>query len=114
MRVCSSNGLQQVLPHLSAAVIESVQRSEEGVVIRTRSRTSSARCPCCEERSVRIHGRYERRLRDAPLDGVPVVIVLLIRRFKCLTAGCPAVTFAEKILGLTSPHSRYTRYCAAS
>ncbi|MFF8717721.1 ISL3 family transposase [Streptomyces sp. NPDC015184] len=108
MRVCTSNGLQQVLPHLSAVVIESVQRSGEGVVLRARSRTSSARCPRCEERSVRIHGRYERRLRDAPLGGAPVVIVLLIRRFKCLAAGCPAVTFAEQIPGLTGPHSQYT------
>ncbi|MFE2945218.1 transposase family protein [Streptomyces sp. NPDC059255] len=106
--MCSSDGLQQVLPHLSAVVIESVQWSVEGVVLRTRSRTSSARCPHCEERSRRVHARYERRLADAPLGGVPVVIVLLIRRFKCLAAGCPAVTFAEQIPGLTGPHARYT------
>ncbi|GAA2974382.1 ISL3-like element IS469 family transposase [Streptomyces enissocaesilis] len=42
------------------------------------------------------------------MGGVPVVIVLLIRRFKCLTADCPAVTFAEQIPGLTRPHARYT------
>nr|WP_161981763.1 ISL3 family transposase [Streptomyces sp. TM32] len=77
-------------------------------MLRTRSRTSSARCPRCEERSLRVHGRYERRLRDVPLGGVPVVIVLLIRRFKCLAADCPAVTFAEQIPGLTGPHARYT------
>ncbi|MFI5775389.1 transposase family protein [Streptomyces sp. NPDC051658] len=100
MRGCSSDGLQQVLPHLSAVAIESVQRSEEGIVLRTRSRTPWARCPRCTERSVRIHGRYERRLTDAPLGGVPVVIVLLVRRFKCLAVDCPAVTFAEQIPGL--------------
>ncbi|MFD5608397.1 ISL3 family transposase [Streptomyces sp. NPDC127064] len=108
MRVCSSDGLHQVLPHLSAVVVESVQRSVEGVVLRTRSRTSSARCPHCEEHSRRVLGRYERRLMDAPLGGVPVVIVLLIWRFKCLAADCPAVTFAEQIPGLTGPHARYT------
>ncbi|MFB6878639.1 transposase family protein [Streptomyces sp. NPDC056323] len=37
-------------------------------MIRTRSRTSSARCPRCKERSVRIHGRYERRLRYVPCN----------------------------------------------
>lgn len=37
-----------------------------------------------------------------------MVIVVLIRRFKCLTTDCLAVTFAEQIPGLTRPHSRHT------
>ncbi len=37
-----------------------------------------------------------------------MVVVLLIRRFKCPTTGCPAVTFAEQIPGLTHPHARHT------
>jgi hypothetical protein len=32
----------------------------------------------------------------------------MVRRFKCLNPQCPAVTFAEQIEGLTSPHARYT------
>ncbi len=37
-----------------------------------------------------------------------MVIVVLIRRFKCLTTECPAVTFAEQLPGLTRPHARHT------
>ncbi|MGW1617264.1 transposase family protein [Streptomyces sp. NPDC002285] len=77
-------------------------------MLRTHSRLSSARCPRRGQSSGRVHGRYERRLADAPLGGLPVAIVLLIRRFKCLEADCPAVTFAEQIPGLTRPHARYT------
>ncbi|MFD9595538.1 ISL3 family transposase [Kitasatospora sp. NPDC059973] len=77
-------------------------------MLRTRSRTRSARCPGCGRLSGRIHGRYERRLGDAPLGGLPVVIVMLMRRFKCMTTDCPAVTFAEQIPGLTQPHARHT------
>lgn len=58
--------------------------------------------------SWRVHGRYLRCLADAPLGAAPVVIELLVRRFKCLNSRCPAVTFAEQIQGLTSPHARYT------
>ncbi|MDP9612742.1 hypothetical protein JOF35_005019 [Streptomyces demainii] len=36
------------------------------------------------------------------------MIELWVRRFRCDNAGCPAVTFAEQIAGLTTPHSRYT------
>ncbi|MER7112766.1 ISL3 family transposase [Streptomyces sp. NPDC000229] len=89
-------------------MIEAVRRDADGVVLRARSRTPSAQCPRCGESSGRVHGRYERRLADAPLGGLPVMIVLLIRRFKCLGQDCPAVTFAEQIPGLTRPHARFT------
>lgn len=49
--------------------------------------------------SWRVHGRYVRRLGDAPVAGSPVVIELTVRRFKCLSSRCPAVTFAEQIEG---------------
>nr|WP_245234781.1 ISL3 family transposase [Streptomyces flavochromogenes] len=77
-------------------------------MLRARSRRRTARCSRCGKYSGRIHGRYERRVGDAPLGGLPVVIVLLVRRFKCLTAGCATVTFAEQIPGLTRPHARHT------
>ncbi|MFD7260126.1 transposase [Streptomyces sp. NPDC059874] len=34
---------------------------------------------------------------------------LTVRRFKCLSSRCPAVTFAEQIEGLTRPHARQTQ-----
>lgn len=58
--------------------------------------------------SWRVHGRYIRRLSDAPLGGASVVIELEVRRFRCLNSRCEAVTFAEQVPGLTSPHARYT------
>ncbi|WP_157850847.1 MULTISPECIES: transposase family protein [Streptomyces] len=76
-------------------------------MLRTRSQTGSARCPQCGRPSGRIHGRYERRLKGAPVGGLPVVIVVLIRRFKCLAAECPTA-FAEQIPGLARPHARHT------
>ncbi|MER5227784.1 ISL3 family transposase [Streptomyces flaveus] len=68
----------------------------------------TARCPRCGVVSWRVHGRYARRLADAPVGGAPVVVELMVRRFKCLNPQCPAVTFAEQVEGLTSPHARYT------
>ncbi|MGW0720227.1 transposase family protein [Streptomyces sp. NPDC002778] len=57
------------------------------------------RCPGCGMPSWRVHGRYVRRLGDAPVASNPVVIELTVRRFKCLSSRCPAVTFAEQIEG---------------
>ncbi|MFE9952909.1 ISL3 family transposase [Streptomyces sp. NPDC005531] len=42
------------------------------------------------------------------MGGLGVVIELRVRRFRCENPACPAVTFAEQIVGLTIPHSRQT------
>ncbi|MFB6514452.1 transposase family protein [Streptomyces virginiae] len=63
----------------------------------------------CGMPSWRVHGRYVRRLGDAPVAGSRIVIELTVRRFKCLSSRCPAVTFAEQIEGLTRPHARQTQ-----
>ncbi|MFF0143637.1 ISL3 family transposase [Streptomyces sp. NPDC005227] len=97
----------ELFPHLSALLIEEVERQPGRVVFRTRVRAATAVCSCGES-SARVHGRYIRRLRDVAAGGLGVVIELRVRRFRCENARCPAVTFAEQIAGLTTPHSRYT------
>jgi transposase len=42
------------------------------------------------------------------VSGIKVVIELSVRRFRCVNGDCKAVTFAEQVSGLTTPHSRYT------
>jgi transposase len=78
------------------------------VVLDARAATSSAPCPGCGTMSARVHGSYERSLRDAPLAGVPVLIRLRVRRFRCRAGGCGRRTFVEQIPGLTTPHARFT------
>lgn len=55
-----------------------------------------------------MHGRYVRRLTDIALGGMQTVLALTVRRFKCVNTECAAVTFAEQVAGLTSPHARFT------
>ncbi|MEU9381443.1 ISL3 family transposase [Streptomyces sp. NPDC048279] len=99
--------LLKLFPYLSALLIEEVERRPDRVVFRARVRAATAVCGCGES-SARVHGRYIRRLRDAAAGGLGVVIELRVRRFRCENPVCPAVTFAEQIAGLTTPHSRYT------
>ncbi|MER0443272.1 ISL3 family transposase [Streptomyces sp. Edi4] len=107
-RVCDSRDLGRLLPHLTGVAIESVERVAGVVTFRASCRTLPARCSACRMPSWRVHGRYLRRLSDAPIGGAPVVIELTVRRFKCLNSRCPAVTFAEQVPGLSRPHARYT------
>ncbi|MFD9637504.1 ISL3 family transposase [Streptomyces violascens] len=99
--------LLELFPYLSALLIEEAERRPDKVVLRTRVRATTAVCQCGRS-SARVHGRYVRTLRDVAVGGLGVVIELCIRRFRCENPACPAVTFAEQIAGLTTPHSRQT------
>ncbi|MFP3962292.1 ISL3 family transposase [Actinomadura fulvescens] len=85
-----------------------MERTLRVVTLDARVRADDGTCPHCGESSARVHGRYVRRLADAALGGMTTVLALTVRRFKCINAGCAAVTFAEQVVGLTSPHARYT------
>jgi transposase len=106
--VCGSGGLGRLLPHLADVVVESVKRTAETVTLCASCQSLPVRCPGCGMPSWKVHGRYIRRLADTPLGRGSVVIELAVRRFKCINSCCPAVTFAEQVPGLTSPHARYT------
>jgi zinc-finger of transposase IS204/IS1001/IS1096/IS1165 len=99
--------LLELFPHLSAVLIEEVERRPGQVVRRTRVRAATGSCRCGQS-SARVHGRYVRRLSDVVVGGLGVVIELCVRRFRCENPACTAVTFAEQVMGLTTSHGRYT------
>ena len=54
-------------------------------VITVRSTSGTSLCPGCGTRSARIHSRYQRRLTDLPLARRQVRLVVVARRFRCVT-----------------------------
>lgn len=89
-------------------MLERVERDARGITLVARARSATGDCPTCGQSAVRVHGRYERRVRDVAVGASAAVIRLVVRRFLCENPACPAVTFAEQIPGLTSPHARFT------
>jgi transposase len=100
--------VEQLLPHLSGLSIEAVEQRDGVVVLSGCVRAATARCGRCRQRSGRVHGRYQRRLRDVAIAGVALLPQVQIRRFRCDNTTCPAATFAEQVDGLTAPHARLT------
>jgi transposase len=97
-----------LLPHLSGTVTERAFEAAGRVCLLACPAAAQAACPRCGQLSGRVHSRYARRLHDVPAGGRDVVIWLTVRRFFCGNPGCPAVTFAEQVQGLTSRFSRRT------
>ena len=106
--MCSSRNLETFLPYLASVVVKFVEHSAAEIVLHAHARAATATCPHCFSTSGRVHGRYVRRLADTAIGGRAVVVELLVRRFRCLNSVCIAVTFAEQIEGLTTPHARKT------
>lgn len=88
--------------------VEEVTVAFGAVDIVARGRRAGATCPDCGHYSERMHGSYQRRLRDLPLGEQRVVILLKVRRFVCGATACPRRTFAEPFERLTCPHARFT------
>src|SRR4029453_3415303 len=85
---------------------DGVAGTGEAVVLRACCRAPQARCPACGAVSSQVHGGYGRVVADGAAGGLPVLIVLAVRRFRCPDPGCAKVTFAEQAEGLTVRYRR--------
>lgn len=88
--------------------VEKVTAAFGTIDIVAKGHTAGAACPDCGRHFGRVHGSYQRRLRDLPLGKWSVVILLRARRFVCDTSGRPRRTFVEPFARLTCPYARFT------
>jgi transposase len=90
-------------------LVESISRGAGSIIVAARSAASEGICPSCGRRSRRVHSRYRRTLADLPCSGRALRIGLVVRRFRCTMAACPARIFAERLdLGIAAPFARRT------
>lgn len=95
-----------LFPHLQ--VIDQIDHAFRRLTLRARLSTASASCPACGIASGRHHGHYWRSLGDLPCFGRPVVLLVRVRRFRCVNAACPRHTFGEPLPEIARPRARHT------
>ena len=91
---------------MSALVIEDVEDAGEVIVVRARTRGEAVACPGCGAETARVHGYYERRAADVPVDGRRVVVRVRVRRMRCPVLGCQVQTFREQVPGVLERYQR--------
>jgi transposase len=90
-------------------VVESAFCQADSTVITVRSLTSFGHCPSCGMVSRRVHSHYRRRATDLPLAGRTVHLLVVARRFRCVTAMCGGRIFTERFDdGALAPWARRT------
>jgi transposase len=100
--------LALLFPQLAGLRVHRVEDTGGAVVISASCTASSGCCPACGSVSARVHGGYSRTVADGAAGGRPVLVILQVLRFLCVSPSCPKVTFAVQADGLTS------RYCRRS
>ncbi|HVI20346.1 MAG TPA: ISL3 family transposase [Gaiellales bacterium] len=90
-------------------VVESIRREADSITVAARSAAGDAACPSCGGRSRRVHSRYHRTLSDLPCSDRVLRISVMVRRFRCTMAPCPARIFAERLgVAIAAPFARRT------
>jgi transposase len=100
--------LALLFPQLAGLRVHRVEDTGDSVAISASRIASPECCPACGSVSARVHGGYSRTVADGAAGGRPVLIMLRILRFLCVSLSCPKVTFTVQEGGLTS------RYCRRS
>ncbi len=95
---------------LPEGLVAEGRRREAGVItVAARSPAGDGICPSCGGRSRRVHSHYRRALTDLPCAGRVLRISLMVRRFRCTMAACPARIFAERFgAAVAAPFARRT------
>jgi transposase len=88
--------------------VEALLLDEVGLTILASSAAADAPCPCCGQRSQRVHSRYGRTLADLPWAGVTVHLRVQVRKFFCDNATCLRRIFAERLAGVAQACARRT------
>jgi transposase len=69
-------------------------------------------CLGCGTRSVSRHSRCEPRFRDLPIQGVPVLLMVQVARWRCRKVHCSLTIFVQKRPDIASVGTRGTRRAA--
>lgn len=98
----------QLFPPNCGIQITSIADHTEGLTLLAQTTHRSANCPACGSPSDHVHSRYPRTLRDLPMLGKPFIVVLTVRRFRCVRATCSRQLFTEALTDYAKAFARAT------
>jgi zinc-finger of transposase IS204/IS1001/IS1096/IS1165 len=96
---------RNLFPHLGSLYLNSISLDGCTITFTVAVKRGYARCPLCQHPCERVHSRYRRRVADLPISGRNVVLVIHVRRFRCLARSCPRRIFAERLPDLVASYA---------
>ena len=93
--------------------IEEAKISEKDIHITMRSITKTSTCPVCRQVSTKRHTFYNRTVKDLPILGKPVNLLIASRMYYCTNEQCEVITFNEYLRDFIGVRKYYTERCEA-
>jgi transposase len=93
------------LPGISLGAAQMIDGS---ITIPAHSKLKYVNCPCCNNKSKRVHSSYVRVLRDLSISTCCVSVYLTVRKFFCKNPECERKIFTEQPGSEIMPYSRMT------
>ena len=82
--------------------------TDQQATIHPTSTHPNTHCPSCHTISSSLHSRYERLATDLPWSGIPVLLRLAVRRFRCREPTCTYQVLTERLPDVLHPFARHT------
>ncbi|WP_429877785.1 transposase family protein [Fictibacillus sp. NRS-1165] len=79
------------------------------IKITVANKRHSVICPTCLKPSSKRHSRYQRKIQDIPMEQKEVEIILLARKWFCLSPSCSTHIFTERYSWISSKKRRTKR-----
>ena len=72
---------------LKDVIVTDVNEIKNTLCINVELEVREHKCPCCKEKTTKIHDRPKQIVKDAPAFGKHIVLILKKRRYKCKKCG---------------------------
>jgi len=104
--------LQNVYGHFfpQTYCVRQLSRADTEYVFELLSVSQSSNCPCCGTESERKHDHQRRTVRDLPILGKPVTLLMSQMKYFCDNKECAVDIFTEQN-DLVSQYSQFTERC---
>ena len=72
-----------LFPSSTGLELTNLDVTDQQATIHLTSTHPNTHCPGCDTASSSLHSRYERQVTDLPWSGIPILLRLAVRRFRC-------------------------------
>jgi transposase len=100
---------QELLPDPTSLVPGSVDKDDHSWRVNAATNPPAAPCPDCGALSTARHSSYVRHLRDLPVQGRPVKLLVRVARWRCRNPGCARQIFCQRLDQVAHRHARETK-----
>jgi transposase len=91
-----------------AVRLDYIRSTRRTITLVVRTAEKHGYCPSCGNLSSRVHSRYMRTVADLPSQGIPVMLELHTRRWRCGNSLCTKRNFCERLPSVVARYARKT------